>query len=227
MIRGIIFDFDGLILETEGPVFQSWQELFQKFDCHLPFETWAQIIGRSDDPFDPWDLLQEQLGHPVDQENLGPKRRARELELIFEQPIAPGIEAWIADAQHRGMKLGVASSSTSDWVTGHLSRLGLRERFECIRGSDDVGTTKPNPDAYLSALGCLNLEPDEALALEDSPHGITAAKSAGLFCIAVPNELTRNLRLDQADLIVDSLAELSLEELLRRVEGKGRKGKET
>jgi HAD superfamily hydrolase (TIGR01509 family) len=218
VIRGIIFDFDGLILETEGPVFQSWQELFQKFDCHLPFETWAQSIGRSDDPFNPWDLLEEQLGQPVDRENLAPKRRARELELIFGQPVSPGVEACIADAERMGLKLGIASSSTSDWVTGHLSRLGLRERFECIRGSDDVGTTKPNPDAYLAALRCLDLRAEEALSLEDSPHGITAAKRAGLLCIAVPNGLTRNLSLDHADLIVNSLAELSLEELLQAVE---------
>ena len=218
MIRGIIFDFDGLILETEGPVFQSWQELFHKFECHLPFETWAQMIGRSDDPFNPWDLLEEQLGHPVDRENLAPMRRARELELIFEQPISPGVEACIADAQRMGLKLGVASSSTSDWVTGHLSRLGLRKRFECIRGSDDVGTTKPNPDVYLSALRCLDLRAEQVLSLEDSPHGITAAKGAGLFCIAVPNDLTRNLALDHADLIVNSLADLSLEELLQKVE---------
>jgi HAD superfamily hydrolase (TIGR01509 family) len=218
VIRGIIFDFDGLILETEGPVFQSWQELFQKFDCHLPFETWAQSIGRSDDPFNPWDLLEEQLGQPVDRENLAPKRRARELELIFGQPVSPGVEACIADAARMGLKLGIASSSTSDWVTGHLSRLGLRERFECIRGSDDVGTTKPNPDAYLAALRCLDLRAEEALSLEDSPHGITAAKRAGILCIAVPNGLTRNLSLDHADLIVNSLAELSLEELLQAVE---------
>lgn len=218
MIRGIIFDFDGLILETEGPIFRSWQELFQKFDCHLPFETWAQTIGRSDDPFNPWDLLEEQLGQPVDRENLAPKRRARELELIFGQPVSPGVEACIADAERMGLKLGIASSSTSDWVTGHLSRLGLRERFECIRGSDDVGTTKPNPDAYLAALRCLDLRAEEALSLEDSPHGITAAKRAGILCIAVPNGLTRNLSLDHADLIVNSLAELSLEELLQAVE---------
>lgn len=218
MIRGIIFDFDGLILETEGPIFQSWQELFQKFECHLPFETWAQMIGRSDDPFNPWDLLDEQLGHPVDRENLAPMRRARELELIFEQPISPGVEACIADAQRMGLKLGVASSSTSDWVTGHLSRLGLRKHFECIRGSDDVGTTKPNPDVYLSVLHCLDLRAEQVLSLEDSPHGITAAKGAGLFCIAVPNDLTRNLALDHADLIVNSLADLSLEELLQKVE---------
>lgn len=215
MIRGIIFDFDGLILETEGPVFQSWQELFQKFDCHLPFETWAQIIGRSDDPFNPWDSLEEQLGHPVDRENLAPKRRAHELELIFQQPISPGVEAWIADAQRIGMKLGVASSSTNDWVKGHLSRLGLLRHFECIRGSDDVGTTKPNPDVYMAALRCLNLRAEEVLSLEDSPHGIMAAKRAGLFCIAVPNDLTRSLSLDHADVIVNSLAEMSLEELLQ------------
>ncbi len=219
MIRGLIFDFDGLILETESPVFKSWSELFQEHECDFPFEIWANIIGKSEGSFDPYDYLEEQLGYKVDRKVLEPTRRARETEHIHKQPTMPGVEDYIADAKRLGLKLGVASSSTCEWVTGHLSRLGLLAHFDCVRGADDVERAKPEPDLYLSTLQGMDLAPHQAIALEDSPNGIQAAKTAGLICVAVPNDLTRNLSLDHADLILGSLADLPLEELLRKVEG--------
>lgn len=217
MIQGLIFDFDGLILDTEGPIFQSWKELFEEQDCNLPFETWATIIGTNDGPFDPYTLLEEQLERALDWEALDPKRRDRELALIAGQPILPGVEETLAGAKRLGLKLGVASSSSCDWVTGHLARLRLLAYFDCIRASDDVERTKPDPGVYLAALECLNLPAEQVIAFEDSPHGVQAAKQAGVFCVAVPNPLTRKLPLDHADLILNSLAGLRLEELLRKV----------
>jgi HAD superfamily hydrolase (TIGR01509 family) len=218
VIQGLIFDFDGLILDTESPIFQSWKELFEEQDCELPFESWASIIGTNDGLFDPYSLLEEQLGRPLNWDELAPKRRDRELDLIAGQPILPGVEDYLAEAKRMGLKLGLASSSSCEWVTGHLSRLSLLAYFDCIRGSDDVERTKPDPGLYLAALKCLDLLPHQVIALEDSPHGIRAAKLAGLFCVAVPNTLTRRLPLDQADLILNSLSDLTVAELLRRVE---------
>jgi HAD superfamily hydrolase (TIGR01509 family) len=218
MIQGLIFDFDGLILDTEGPVFQSWRELFEEQDCELPFESWAAIIGTNDGLFDPHSLLEGQLGRPPDWEALAPKRRERELALIAGQPILPGVEDYLVGAKRLGLKLGLASSSSCEWLTGHLSRLGLLAYFDCIRGSDHVERTKPDPSLYVAALKCLDLLPHQVIAFEDSPHGIRAAKLAGLFCVAVPNALTRKLPLDHADLILNSLNDLTLAELLRKVE---------
>ncbi|MEJ2262325.1 MAG: HAD-IA family hydrolase [Anaerolineales bacterium] len=218
MIRALIFDFDGLILDTEGPIYQSWQELFQEHDCVLPFETWAKIIGVPAGTLDPFTFLEEQLGHAVDRAALAPKRRAREDELNARQSLLPGVEAYIAEAERLELGLGVASSSSCKWVTGHLARLGLLSHFDCVRGSDDVERAKPDPDLYLSVLECLNVDAYQAIALEDSPNGILAAKRAGLFCVAVPNQITRELPLDHADLYLNSLADLPLEELLRKAE---------
>jgi HAD superfamily hydrolase (TIGR01509 family) len=218
MIRALIFDFDGLILDTERAIYQSWRELYQEYHCDLPIESWAQIIGVPPGTFDPFSLLEEQLGHAVNRAALSPKRRAREDELNARQPILPGVEVYIAEAKRLGLRLGIASSSSCKWVTGHLGRLGLLPHFDCIRASDDVEHAKPDPDLYLSVLECLNVEPHQAIALEDSPNGVLAAKRAGLFCVAVPNPLTRELPLDHADLRLDSLAELPLEELLRNAE---------
>jgi len=224
MIRGIIFDFDGLIIDTEWSVYQSWLEIFESFKAELPLDQWTSIIGTSEhEHFDPFDILEHQVGHPLDRQNLRQKRRSREMELVFVQPILPGVEETLRDAKQYNLKLGIASSSDRNWVTGHLARLGLSEYFDAIHTSDDVERTKPEPALYLLALQSLGLSPMEAIVLEDSPNGVSAAKDAGIFTVAVPNPLTARLNLDRADLVLGSLAECSLVDLIQAAE-KARKG---
>ncbi|MFQ6043760.1 MAG: HAD family hydrolase, partial [Candidatus Poribacteria bacterium] len=191
MIRLLIFDFDGLILDTEVPDFQSWQEIYQAYGCHLPLSTWETCIGGSADLFDPYDYLETQLGRAVEREEIRSKRRQRYAELVEMQPILPGVEDYIYDAKRLGLKVGLASSSSHDWVDGHLSRLGLITHFDCIKYSDDVKDVKPEPELYQSILDELEIRADEGIVLEDSANGILAAKRAGLFCVAVPNPMTR------------------------------------
>jgi len=217
-IRGLIFDFDGLILETEGPIYQSWQEIYQSFGFHLELETWATIIGTTSTHFDPLDELESRLGrHLENRQALTERQLAREGELISNQPIRPGVKEYLQDARRIGLKTGLASSSSCKWVTGHLKRLGLAGYFDCIRGSDDVPQVKPDPDLYLAVLAELDLQPEEAIAFEDSPNGILAAKKAGLFCVAIPNGLTSRLLLDHADLRLNSLDEVPLKDLLLKL----------
>jgi len=216
LIRALIFDFDGLILDTEGPEFQSWQEIYRAQGADLTLSTYAVAIGTLD-AFDPYAELERQLGRPIDRETIREERRRRNVELLECEPIRPGVESYLHDARRFGFKLGVASSSPRHWVAGHLDRLGLISRFDCLRCSDDVARVKPEPELYLSALGALGVAPEQAVALEDSPNGILAAKRAGMFCVAVPNGLTRQLPLDRADFRIDSLAEMSLEQLLGRL----------
>jgi HAD superfamily hydrolase (TIGR01509 family) len=217
-IKGLIFDFDGLILDTEIPSFQAWQDVFARHGGALSLEAWADYVGRAPETFDPCDLLEETTGRSVDHGALRREELELEMTLILEQPILPGVVSVLDDAARLGLRLGVASSSSREWVSGHLTRLGLQERFVCLRCSDDVTRTKPAADLYVAALEALGLRPDEAVALEDSPHGVTAAQAAGIFCVAVPNDLTRSLPLDHADLHLPSLEGVRLEELLARVE---------
>ena len=221
-IRAIIFDFDGLILDTEGPVYQSWRELFADFDLSLPFSTWSIFIGTMEIPYHPFDLLEEQIGYTVDRQALEQKRQQREHTLISEKPIMPGVEEYLEDAQQIGLKLAIASSSSRKWVTSHLARRDLLTKFDCIKTSDDVTVTKPDPALYLSALSCLGVNNTQAFAIEDSPNGILAAKRAGLVCVAVPNSLTRQLNLEQADLQLISLSDMTLGELLGKIQLNGR-----
>jgi HAD superfamily hydrolase (TIGR01509 family) len=214
--RALIFDFDGLILDTEGPVYRSWLEVYEAHGEALPFERWVQIVGSTTAGFHPQHHLEERLGRPLSQEVLD-GRIGRRTEMILAEPLLPGIVQHVDAARSLGLKVGVASSSTRDWVRGHLDRLALLDRFDCIRCRDDVIHAKPEPDLYLAVLDCLEVSATEALAIEDSPNGVIAAKRAGLRCVAIPNPITARLDLSQADLQLQSLADVTLPELLNKM----------
>jgi HAD superfamily hydrolase (TIGR01509 family) len=214
--RAVIFDFDGLILDTEGPVYRSWLEVYEAHGEQLPFELWVQIVGSTTASFHPQHHLEERLGRLLSQEALD-RRIARRTEMILAEPVLPGIVQHVDAARSLGLLLGLASSSTRDWVTGHLERLGILDRFDCIRCRDDVVHAKPEPDLYLAVLECLGVDAKDAFAIEDSPNGALAAKRAGLRCVAIPNPITARLDLTQADLLLDSLADVTLPELLERI----------
>lgn len=216
MIRALIFDFDGLILETEEPIYRSWQELYEEHGVELPFERWVETVGSSTEAFHPQHHLEARLGRPLPPEVID-RRAARRAELVLAQQVLPGVLSHVESARSLGVKLGVASSSSRDWVAGHLDRLGILDHFDCLRTRDDVAHVKPEPDLYISVLECLGARAGEALAIEDSPNGIVAAKSAGLRCVAVPNPITAGLDLSQADLVITSLSEVTLVQLLERL----------
>jgi len=139
------------------------------------------------------------------------------MDMIAVQPILPGVERYIADAKRLGLQVGLASSSGSEWVKGHLKRVGLIEHFEYIRCAEDVTRTKPDPELYQAVLKVMNVEPHEAIAFEDSANGALAAKRAGMYCVAVPNPMTCGLNFDHVDYRLESMAEMDLVELIQRV----------
>ena len=217
MIRALVFDFDGLILDTEEPVYRSWLEVYQAHGEELPFERWVQIVGSTTTGFHPQHHLEERLGRPLPKEVLD-RRIGRRTEMILAKAVLPGVVQHLDAARDLGLKLGVASSSTREWVAGHLARLGILDRFECVRCRDDVEHAKPEPDLYLAVLECLGVQASEALAIEDSPNGVSAAKRAGMRCVAIPNSITARLDLTAADITLASLADVSLRELLEKFE---------
>ena len=212
----LVFDFDGLIVDTEVPDFQCWQEIYEAHGGRLDLETWAHCIGTAN-IFDAFDHLVQQTGLTLDRHAVEERRRQRFAELIAGEGVRPGVREYLDDAAALGLKVAVASSSSRQWVGGHLTRFGLLDRFHAIRCSDDVERVKPDPALYRSVCKLLGVEPAHALAFEDSPNGILAAKRAGMTCVAVPNPLTARLDLSGADLRLDSLAEVPLAEVLRRL----------
>jgi len=220
MIKALIFDFDGLIVDTEMSSYQTWQEIYAEHDCQLPFSTWAVCIGGSPQLFDPCEYLEQQIGRQVLREEIRLRRRQRHISIVETQPVLPGVEDYMLSAKRLGLKIGVASSSGHEWVDTHLTRLGLINYFDSIKCFDDVKHTKPDPELYLAVLDALGVQGQQAIALEDSPNGVIAAQRAGIFCVAVPNPVTSQLSLVHADLCLSSLTDVSLEQLLARVQGK-------
>lgn len=216
MIRALIFDFDGLIFDSETPDFVSWQETYTAHGVELAREVWNAYIGTI--TFDPYQHLEELVGRPIDRTAVHAVRKARDNELLAAQTILPGVEAYLAQARELGLKVAIASSSDHDWVDGHLQRLGLFDQFEQIHCSDDVGGVgKPDPAVYHAAVAALGVAPHEALALEDSPNGVRAARAAGVWCTAVPNQMTRDLNFDHADYRLTALTDMPLRQLITEV----------
>ena len=212
--KAIVFDFDGLIVDTEVPEYEAWLGIFRSYGVDLPLSVWTPHIGGGNDGFDIYAHLAELTGMRVDRDELRDRRRADFAELFKHAVPLPGVEDYIATARDRGIRIGIASSSTHSWVDPKLEQIGLSDVFDTVVCSEDVGSAKPDPASYLRALADLGVTSDETFALEDSPTGVHGAKNAGLLCVAVPGVMTRDRSYDHADMRIESLADVPLEELM-------------
>lgn len=217
MISALIFDFDGLILDTESYEYRVTAKMFEKYGGHLPIDIWVQCVGTDSKAYDPLQDLEKQTGYKIDREQWDSERKRQIMELLEKEEPLPGVKDYLQTAKNRRLKIGLASSSHFDWVSGHLKRLGLYSLFSCIRTADDVEQVKPHPELYVKAAKGLGVSPEQCLAFEDSLHGVRAAKRAGMRCVAVPNMVTAGLDFREADLCLSSLAEIGLEQLLNRL----------
>jgi HAD superfamily hydrolase (TIGR01509 family) len=213
-IKAFVFDFDGLIVDTESPKFEGWQAVFGQYGLGLPLSEWQKALGTSRLAFDPPTYLEELVGHPINKRKAEHDHNVIALAKINKLPALPGVENLLAEAKANGIKLAVGSSSSADWVWCNLSRLGLLEYFDTICSGNEVPAVKPDPAIFQLAISELGVSPDEAIVFEDSPNGITAANNAGIFCVAIPNYISGQLSVEHADLVLNSLEEITLEELL-------------
>lgn len=214
----LLFDFDGLILDTEIVLFRAIDSVFRDHGTELGFELWQSFIGHKDHPH--WvDILQEQVGRELDREALMAERQLRYLPDVEALPVLDGIFELIESATVAGVPLAVASSSSRAWVAGHLERLGLLGYFAATATGDEVERGKPWPDVYELALERLGCDPSDAVAVEDSPVGCEAAVAAGMVAVAVPSQMTLGLDFGRAHHVVESAAELDLAALASLVDG--------
>ncbi len=220
-IKALIFDFDGLILDTETPEVEVWSDIYAEHGFDMPFDLWAETIGGYGiSNFNPAAHLNQLAGNSLDVDALRTRYQLESHKRVLSNPIRDGILDYLTTARRLKIRCAVASSSPHQWVDTHLARLGLIQHFEKIVCSDDVpsGRTKPNPDLFLKAADELGVKPNEAIVFEDSPNGVKAANRAGIFVVAVPNPLTSRLEFEGENLRLHSLAELPLESLLARFE---------
>ena len=219
-MQALVFDFDGLILDTETSLYAATASVFDDHGLHLDARWWAtEILGTAEHPH--WtEILAERLGRPLDDaEALAAARNLRYHEALALEAVRPGVVELLTEASDAGIPCAVASSSPREWVEGHLERLDLARWFVAVRTRDDVepGRTKPAPDLFVAACRAAGADPAGCVALEDSPNGVAAARAAGMKVVGVAAGLTAELSLEHADLVVPSLAEVTLEGLVALV----------
>ena len=218
-IRALLFDFDGLILDTETPEWHVWQRLYGEYGFEYPLERGLQNAGTwGNVEFDAAAHLRELTNNLLTITDIRARHRDQSDVLIAREPVREGVEEYLSGARRLGLKLAVASSSPRHWVESHLRRLGLFARFDAVVTADDAapGRRKPYPDIYLKAVERLGITPAQAIAFEDTMHGVKAARAAGIMVVAVPNPMTAHLDLTAADLRLTSLSAMPLEELIKR-----------
>ncbi len=218
MIKAVIFDFDGLILDTETAWYSAYRETLSLYKFELPLEQFVKCIGSDDTVL--FKYLKEQLGESCNLEEIGATAQ-RIFKLKMEIPQArEGVKNYLGEARKLGYKIALASSSTKEWVTNYLKELGLLHYFDYIITRDDVDKIKPAPDLYLKAIEILNINSTEAVVFEDSLNGLQSALTAGLKCVIVPNPVTEALAFENYHLRLKSMAEKSLTDVIQLIENK-------
>ncbi|OPA81284.1 hypothetical protein BVG16_02915 [Paenibacillus selenitireducens] len=218
MIKAVVFDFDGLTLDTESSWYESLKQVYTKYGVEFPEESFFQTVGTFDGDFKPYQFLSNALQGTPDSESLKEEVHAIFHDIMSQKQLREGILDYLESAKKLGLKIGLASSSTKSWVESYLRAYGIYEYYDCIHTSDDVSRVKPDPELYLLALRSLGVEGHEAVAFEDSLHGLHAAKAAGLYGVVVPNAVTHHLPFTTHDWKLASMADMSLAELIQQIE---------
>lgn len=187
-IEAILFDFDGLLMDTETTLLECWKYEWRQHGLELELDPATFFADHGGDvTAERYRQLAAAVGPGFDYETSHARRTAYRNRLHEDLGLRDGIDAWLTQADHADLRCAVASSSPEAWVTGMLRRIGRLDAFSVLAFGNEVPCVKPAPDVYLLALQRLGLEPAHAVAVEDTPHGVAAAKAAGLTCIAIPN----------------------------------------
>jgi len=214
-IKALLFDYDGVLWDSEVAALRSWQETYTEYGQELSLDAYATRLGTVGG-IDLIEELERLVGFDVDRDAVAVRRAERKMELVRQLRPRPGVLTYLSQARVLGLAVAIVSTDDTEWITTGLRILGLLDAWdfiECAEG--DKRRAKPSPALYLAALERLGISADEAVSFEDSPNGIRAAKAAGIFCLGYANDVTRRFDLSQADVVVDSLDDLTLDDLLR------------
>lgn len=220
-IRAVVFDFDGLLMDTETTLVESWRSEWRWHGLELDVED-GFFPGHGGDTLEMhYDALAAAVGPGYDREKSHARRIAHRDELHRTLDFLPGIRDWLREARELGLRIAIASSSARPWVIGHLERVGAVDLFDLVVTGDEVSVHKPDPEIYLLALSRLGLPGDAAVAVEDTAHGVAAAAAAGMATIAIPNPFVKPAAVAAADLVLTSAAQLHLGGAVLAVSGRG------
>jgi HAD superfamily hydrolase (TIGR01509 family) len=220
VIAALLFDFDGVIVDTEVPTFQAWRDTYAEYGVDLSLDDWLPAVGSGSSvsgAFDAVAHLERLTGKPVDREAVIARRSRRKAELYARAPLLAGVRERLAEARERGLSTAIVTRNRENRVTALCATVGLDHPWQALICADDE-PTRDKADLYRRALAILDVPAGQALAFEDSPSGVRAAKQAGVRCVAVPNDITRSASFDEADLVLSSLADHRLDAILRMVD---------
>lgn len=207
-LKALLFDFDGIILDTEWPIYETYRQLYRLSDQVLELETYVRCIGSDFQNWSPQTHLEELTGKKFDWDRINAQRQ-RQIESEIEKLDAfPGIRDSIKFAQKNDLRLAVVSSSSHDWVSRWLKKLSLFEEFETLVCRGDAPKIKPAPDLFQEALRRFGLASNEALVIEDSHNGLLSAQAAGIPTVAIPNRITASVDFSTALATLSSAKDL-------------------
>lgn len=206
--RGIIFDFDGVLVDTEWAIYQSWVQLYAREGQEISIATYSPCLGAGYSHWNPADHLEKLTGKKYDWEVETPARQAVLEADLARSGLMPGAAELLDWCAAQGIGLTVASSSSRRWVQGWLERLGIYQRFAGVFTRTDGYAVKPDPALFLAAQQCLGLPKEDCLIIEDSENGTISARNAGIPCVAIPNRMTQSSNLSRAAYQQPSLTSL-------------------
>ncbi|HST26403.1 MAG TPA: HAD-IA family hydrolase [Gaiellaceae bacterium] len=226
MTRAVLFDFDGVVVDTESPTYQSWRDIYAEQGVDLPLEAYLPAVGTgsstsaTDGGFDAVIHLEGLIGRPVDRRSIVDRRARRKRELCDAAPLLPGVDRCLEDAAGMGARTAIVTRNRREWVDHHCARVGLAHAWDAIVCAEETPTMDKS-ELYRTALAVLAVAPGDAVAIEDSPAGVAAAKRAGVYCVAVPNAITSGADFAGADLVLASLDDLQLAAVFEGIQRTG------
>ena len=213
MPKALIFDFDGLIVDTETVIYESWAEIYEQNNQTLELNTYKNCVGSDFGQFHPGLELEKRTGETFNWAVIDTEREELIRQRLEQTKERTGIRFFIEDAKEKGLELAIASSSSRNWVLGWIKKLRLSEHFSAFVNRDDVQNIKPDPELFLRAADSLGIAPSEALILEDSENGLKAATAAGIPCAIITNPVTAGGNFSGAIMVAESFNDERLKKL--------------
>ena len=213
MPKALIFDFDGLIVDTETVIYESWAEIYERNDQILELNTYKNCVGSNFEQFHPGIELEKRLSKKFNWAIIDAEREELIRQRLEQKEERTGLRYFIENAKEKGLELAIASSSSRNWVLGWIEKLELSNYFSAFVNRDDVEKIKPDPELFLTAAKSLGIHPSEALIFEDSENGLKAATAAGIPCAIITNSITAGGNFSEAIIVAESFTDQRLKKL--------------